>query len=57
VPSRRYEGDWAAGRKEGKGTLFFSNGDRFYGYWQQGAISGPGELTLHEESPWNHADL
>ena len=25
----RYEGEWATGRKEGKGTLFFANGDSY----------------------------
>ena len=53
----RYEGEWASGRKEGKGSLFFNNGDSFTGYWSEGAISGPGMLALHEESPWNVADL
>jgi hypothetical protein len=45
------------GRKEGKGTLYFANGDSFTGYWSEGIISGPGTLSMHEESPWNVADL
>ena len=53
----RYEGEWASGRKEGKGTLYFNNGDSFTGYWSDGVISGPGVLALHDESPWNVADL
>ena len=34
-----------------------ATGDCFVGYWAGGVISGPGQLTLHEESPWNLADL
>ena len=53
----RYDGEWSNGRKEGKGTLHFANGDSFTGYWSDGVISGPGVLALHDESPWNVADL
>ena len=53
----RYDGEWSNGRKEGKGTLHFANGDSFTGYWSAGVISGPGVLALHDESPWNVADL
>ena len=51
------DGEWAFGRKEGKGVLTFANGDTFAGYWAQGIINGPGMLTLHAESPWNTPDL
>ena len=53
----KYDGEWVNGRKEGKGTLYFANGDSFTGYWSEGIISGPGTLSMHEESPWNVADL
>ena len=44
--AHRYEGEWANGRKEGKGVLILASGDSFTGYWSEGAISGPGMLTL-----------
>ena len=51
------DGEWVNGRKEGKGTLYFANGDSFQGNWTEGVLSGPGFLTLNADSPWNMADL
>lgn len=42
---------------QGKGVLYFANGDSFTGYWSEGVISGPGMLALHDGSPWNLPDL
>ena len=38
-------GYFAAGLKNGSGTVTFSNGHRFEGYWQNGAPSGKGTHT------------
>ena len=37
-----YEGDWKRGKKHGKGTYFFPNGDRFEGDWKRGKMHGQG---------------
>lgn len=32
---RRYTGDWIDGKKEGRGTMFFPNEDRYDGFWKK----------------------
>jgi len=32
---RRYTGDWIEGKKEGRGTMFFPNEDRYDGFWKK----------------------
>ena len=35
-----YRGDWEDGKKDGIGTQFYSNGDRYKGTWRNGARAG-----------------
>lgn len=31
--SSRYEGNWVNDKKEGKGTMYYTNGEMYYGEW------------------------
>ena len=34
-----YEGDWRRGKRNGKGMINFSNGNRYEGQWRNNKIS------------------
>ena len=39
----KYIGKWNRGQKHGKGTYFFSNGDKYEGNWKHGKQNGEGK--------------
>jgi hypothetical protein len=39
-----YEGDWADGKINGWGTLFYADGDKYEGEWKEGKMHGYGML-------------
>ena len=41
----RYQGDWKAGLKNGRGTHSFASGDQFEGEWENGWMHGLGVYT------------
>lgn len=44
----RYEGEFKGGMKHGGGELYFVNGDKFYGTWQNDRVTGPGtRIRIH----------
>lgn len=38
----RFEGEWRNDRKNGFGTMIFTNGDSYEGEWREGQKSGRG---------------
>jgi hypothetical protein len=52
-----YEGEWVRGKKEGRGTLIFQNGDTYEGEWKEGLISGVGIYHFAPDSEWNDPEL
>lgn len=42
---RSYTGQFLADHKNGKGTMYFSNGDRYDGYWEEDQMSGFGRMV------------
>lgn len=57
----RYEGDFVQGKRHGKGTIFYSNGDTYVGLWENGQRHGRGVTTTYNdlgreiqyETEWN----
>ncbi len=47
-PGVRYEGQWRAGKRHGRGLLTTVNDDRYDGEFQDGAITGRGTLALSD---------
>ena len=52
-----YEGEWADGLRDGRGTLVLSSGDQLTGPWRKGLIAGPVDYSLSHHSPWTNAEL
>lgn len=46
-----YTGDWAYDKMEGKGTMYFDNGDKYEGMWKANQRFGKGKLL------YNNGDL
>jgi hypothetical protein len=60
----RYEGEFKNGRRHGRGTIFYENGDVFTGMFDQGKRHGRGVTTtrargkeIQYESEWNQDQL
>lgn len=45
---RRYDGQWARGLMEGRGTKQWVNGDKYVGEWREGKQHGQGTFTWSE---------
>ena len=54
----KYEGEFAHGRKHGKGVLVFENGAQLHGRWQDGNLCAPVDaFVFPPDSPWLNQDL
>lgn len=61
----RYEGEFVQGKRHGKGTIFYANGDTFVGTWEGGMRQGKGITTTYNElgkeiqyeTEWNRNEL
>ena len=47
---REYTGDWYEDRRHGRGTFFYTNGDRYDGYWVNGSPQGEGRMIYSTEN-------
>lgn len=47
---REYTGDWYEDRRHGRGTFFYTNGDRYDGYWVNGSPQGEGRMIYANEN-------
>ncbi|CEM26560.1 unnamed protein product, partial [Vitrella brassicaformis CCMP3155] len=52
-----YEGEWANGRKEGRGILKLATGHTLQGTWRQGEVVKVDEFRFPSDSPWVNPDL
>ena len=52
-----YDGEFAHGRKEGRGILKFANGHILSGTWQHGELKATSDFAFSNESPWKNPDL
>ena len=54
----QYIGKWNRGKKHGKGTYFFPNGDKYFGRWKHGKKHGNGIYFFSNgdkyEGNWKH---
>jgi len=54
----QYVGEWNRGKKHGKGTYFFPNGDKYEGKWKHGKKHGQGKYFFSNgdkyEGGWKH---
>jgi hypothetical protein len=52
IPSRpsRYEGNYLRGRRNGTGTIHFSNGNSYAGEWSNDRYDGAGKFTFRNGS-------
>ena len=44
-----YDGQWAEGRRHGKGKITATNGELLVGEWENGVLNGPGYIILAGE--------
>lgn len=44
-PGGRYEGQYRAGKQNGRGTFYFASGNRYEGDWRDGKPDGQGTKT------------
>ena len=42
----KYEGDLVEGKKHGKGTYIWPNGNKYIGEWENNIINGKGEFIF-----------
>ena len=49
----KYEGDLVDGKKHGKGTYIWPNGNKYIGEWKDNAINGNGELIFSTGAKYN----
>lgn len=59
VDGSKYDGEWVNDRKEGKGVIFFKNGDSYFGSWKSDTRNGLGVFTKANglgkyEGDWNN---
>ena len=62
----RYEGEWAAGLRHGRGQLHFSTGDKLDADWVQGRLADGGgggggagrgtSFVFGADSPWGQPE-
>jgi hypothetical protein len=52
-----YEGEWADGLRDGRGTLIDAAGNEMTGPWRKGTVAGPLEIKLPQASPWANPEL
>ena len=43
-----YTGDWARDKMEGRGTMYFENGDKYEGLWRENMRFGQGKLVYND---------
>lgn len=46
----KYEGEWMAGKKNGRGLYIFANGDIYEGEFEEGNRQGEGSYTWTDQS-------
>jgi len=52
-----YDGEFAFGRKEGRGVLRLASGHVLSGVWKQGDLGQVVEFVFGPDSPWKNPDL
>merc|ERR1711920_1072908 len=52
-----YDGEFAFGRKEGRGVYKMPNGQILSGIWKQGELAQVSEFIFAPDSPWKNPDL
>ena len=43
-----YTGDWAKDKMDGRGTMYFENGDKYEGMWRENLRFGKGKLVYND---------
>ena len=43
-----YTGDWSGDKMEGRGTMYFENGDKYEGMWKENLRFGKGKLVYND---------
>jgi hypothetical protein len=52
-----YDGEFAHGRREGRGLLRLSAGHQLAGVWRHGELTSVTDFTFSPDSPWKNPDM